>query len=226
MTLIAFNHVTLKHAANDTPAILDLSFTIDEQDMIVLLGRNGSGKSTLLKLLSNQLHPTRGNIEMPTLNATDVFSLNQHSNDSLFPSLTVYENARIICDVSKVDLIDALNKTNANLVDKLNLPVDRLSGGEKQALALTLAFIHPPKVLLLDEHTSALDPITSLHLMALTDQLVKQHNITCIMTTHDLDIALNYGNQLFIMQNGRLTHNFNCEEKSRLSKERLIRDYY
>lgn len=226
MTLIAFNQVTLKHSANDTPAIANLTFTINEHDMIVLLGRNGSGKSTLLKLLSNQLHPTYGSIEMPTFNATDVFSLNQYSNDSLFPSLTVNENARIICNVKKADLKDALNKTNPNLINKLDLPVDRLSGGEKQALALTLAFIHPPKVLLLDEHTSALDPITSLHLMALTNQLVKQHKITCIMTTHDLDIALTYGNQLLIMQNGRLTHSFNHQEKSRLSKDQLIREYY
>src|SRR4029078_8556421 len=209
MNTIELSHIHMHHGQAEKAALNDVSFTLKKRDMMILLGRNGSGKSTLLKILTKQLSPTAGHIflnnvpfhALPHTNFNrQIMMLNQQCDESLFPSLTVYENYLVINNAQftssshKKRLTEQLEIVNPNLLHKLHLPVSRLSGGEKQALALALIFLNPPALLLLDEHTSALDPKTSQHLMALTNQFIEEYELTCLMTTHDLDIALSYGN--------------------------------
>lgn len=114
---------------------------------------------------------------------------------------------------------------NPNLASKLDATIDTLSGGEKQVLALALCLLQPPKLLLLDEHTSALDPKTSQQIMALTYAMVKKNNITCMMTTHDLDIAMKFGNRILVLRDGNVHKTFDENEKILITKEKLMAIY-
>jgi putative ABC transport system ATP-binding protein len=241
--MIDINNVMLSFNGLTRPILYQLSCQIEKGDFIILLGSNGSGKSTLLKLLSRQYQTNSGYINL--LNkpiheytaktfARLVSILTQNSSDSLFTSLTLYENYLLIKnqftlvrdDIEKQKLSDYLFNFNINLGKKINLTVDQLSGGERQAFALALRLFHPPLLLLLDEHTSALDPKTSEQIMQLTQKMIHQHHITCILTTHDLDIALNYGNRLILLHNGRIHKTINAQEKMFLTKNELIGYYY
>jgi putative ABC transport system ATP-binding protein len=121
---------------------------------------------------------------------------------------------------------DYLLAYNPNLSSKLDQTIDKLSGGEKQALALALTVLHPPKFLLLDEHTSALDPKSAEQLMSLTDAIIKKHKITCILTTHDLAIAEQYGNRLIALRNGKIYRCIEVDEKKILSQQELFATCY
>jgi putative ABC transport system ATP-binding protein len=100
--------------------------------------------------------------------------------------------------------------------------VDRLSGGERQALTLALSVLYPPSILLMDEHTSALDPKAAQQLMMLTQRVVTEHRITCLLTTHDLDIALEYGNRILALRQGEVFHSIENDKKTGLSQQDLL----
>jgi putative ABC transport system ATP-binding protein len=242
MTILNVANVTMQHAHTHRPALNEINFTLDKNDMVILLGRNGSGKSTLLKILTKHLYPTFGHIFLKN-QSLEIYShsalhqhivmLNQQYDHSLFTSLTIHENYLVMIKRNrqsryhyKNKLIEMLELVNSNLIDKLHLPVHRLSGGEKQALALAFIFLNPPSLLLLDEHTSALDPKTSTHLMNLTNRFIQENEMTCLLTTHDLDIALTYGNRLLILQDGHILKMMSHEEKLQLTKSQLIQSYY
>ena len=241
MSILQFNHVSLNFLGNNTPVLNDLTFQVQKGDFIILLGKNGSGKSTLLKLISRYYQPLFG--EILFLNkpiktfSTHQFSqkiilLSQNCHESLFTSLTLYENyilrKKIISSSSQQErdfLKTYLLEFNPNLCDKLDLPVQQLSGGEAQAYTLALCLLEPPDLLLLDENTSALDPKTAEQLMELTQRKIKQHHITCILTTHTLDIALRYGNRLLFFQDGKIHKVIDHEEKIKLTKMELMQYY-
>lgn len=196
---------------------------INAHDFVVLLGSNGSGKSTLIKLLNRSYRPSSGNI---TLNgehienfsskhyAKKVITLTQFVRESLFFDLTIEENALMIetahtpkqfsrksfCNQLKAYLQDF----NVKLGNALTSPLYNLSGGEQQILAFALYLRHQPQLLLLDEHTSALDPKTATKVMQFTANLIKEKRLTCIMTTHNLDFATQYGNRLLALNQGKI----------------------
>jgi putative ABC transport system ATP-binding protein len=154
-------------------------------------------------------------------------TLSQNSHESLFPNLTLKENflltqARAHEKKSLVQFCKHLEKFNLNLVSKLDTLVMKLSGGEKQALMLALAVLHPPKILLLDEHTSALDPNTAQQLMKVTGEIVAEYGITCVLTTHDLGVALGFGERIVSLRQGKILRLVEKEEKHRLQKEELL----
>ncbi len=220
--MIEFKNVylTLK---NQIHILENITYAINQGDFIILLGSNGSGKSSFLKLLDQRYQLTTGEICLPR---KKIATLTQHYNESLFTSLTVIENYVLIKNKKekKSAVIEYLNQFNENLKNKLHTVVDNLSGGEKQALALALNLINLPDILLLDEHTSALDPLTRKNLMLITDRMVKKYGITCILTTHDLDIATNYGNRILAIKNGKIHHA--CDNKNSLSTEKLLEACY
>ena len=123
-------------------------------------------------------------------------------------------------------LSDYLSAYNAKLAKNLNQPVEKLSGGEKQALTLSLTMLYPPSCLLLDEHTSALDPKTAEHIMLLTAKMIQKHKITCILTTHDLFIAENYGNKIISLKNGTLFRKIEKEEKNKMKQCNILTTCY
>lgn len=119
-----------------------------------------------------------------------------------------------------------LKPFNLNLADKLNVAVGLLSGGEQQALALALSVLSRPKILLLDEHTSALDPQSAERLMQITEQVIREHQITCILSTHDLDLALNYGDRILALGNGTVLKCIEGEEKGGLQLQDVLKMCY
>jgi putative ABC transport system ATP-binding protein len=231
-----------------TTLINDVSFEIAAHDFVVLLGSNGSGKSTIIKMLNRQYVPTSGTILLDNQNiekishqqfSEDVITLTQFVRDSLFFDLTIAENAILIEEsyyknhkqrFNKkrflTDLKEYLTSFNIKLATSLDTPLFNLSGGEQQILAFALYLRHQPKLLLLDEHTSALDPKTGQAIMDFTAKIIREKKLTCVMTTHNLDYALHYGNRLLALNNGQIVFSSADEEKQKITKETLLEKCY
>ena len=199
--------------------ILEVDLKVNAGEFIILLGHNGSGKSTLLKALAGEIAPTFGSIYINERLLTSmsnkqrtksIMSLSQTADTRLFLNLTVEEN--IILWESRFPITERLSaKTfiesvypKENTTNMLKQPIGNLSGGEKQKIVLHLALAHIPKILLLDEHTSALDAKTSHETMRATADAIKKYNITTIMITHKLEDAFNYGTRLLVMYEGKI----------------------
>lgn len=218
-------HISLKIPGAEKLILSNIHYQVNKGDFIIILGSNGSGKSSLLKCLDRRYTPTAGKIVLQHKSlarystkelSKKVITLTQNCHDSLFTSLTVLENYLLVKQREHPSLFslrqkqeraffaDYLREFNPNLPNKLDQVVEHLSGGEKQALALALSVLYPPDILLLDEHTSALDPKSAQQLMALTARVTKDHHITCMLTTHDLDIALHYGNRILALKQGEV----------------------
>ncbi len=238
MTMLEMKNITLNYANRENPILKEINYTINQGDFVILLGSNGSGKSSLLKILYRQYQADIGTVtllQQPLQKfkakefSSKVAVLTQDFSESLFTSLTVYENFLLMAEINKQyrEFFQRyIRDFNPNLADKLDCTMDQLSGGEKQALALALRLLQPPALLLLDEHTSALDPKTSEQIMQLTQAMAKKHNITCVLTTHNLDIALRYGNKIVMLREGEIFKEYNCAEKALLSKEELAANYF
>lgn len=244
MTILHLNNVSVHFPGSDKPALHNINYQLHQRDFVILLGSNGSGKSTLLSLLQKQIQPNAGTIhfmeESFARHSNHTFHrkiavLNQNCSDSLFTSLTIYENYLLIRPKQSLKpqhhtdrrfLMQYLIDFNPNLSDKLDSTIHQLSGGEKQALALALCLLNTPSLLLLDEHTSALDPKTSEQIMQLTQKMISLHGITCVLTTHDMDIALRYGDRILMLGEGKILNTFDQQEKYRLAREQLVRCYY
>lgn len=218
--LLDIRDVSLKIPGVEKPVLSHISYQIQQGDIVILLGSNGSGKSSLLKCIDGRYHPTSGNIFMQEkliLNPykQGIATITQQSSESLFPSLTLLEHFLLIKkgNESLAYFINHLSFFNENLPKKLHQVVDQLSGGEKQAFILALTFLHPPQLLLLDEHTSALDPTASERLMKITYTMIHKHHITCLMTTHDLAIAERYGNRVLALKQGKIIKTIHNKEK-------------
>lgn len=219
----------------------DINLEISRNEIIILLGSNGSGKSSLLKLIDRRYALQQGNLSIDSISIArysqknlgrTIVTLTQNPLDSLFPKLTVKENCLLACyrkpnhREKNLDFKDHLAQFNPKLVSHLNTLTGNLSGGEQQALVLALACLAKPKILLLDEHTSALDPHTADNLMTLTQEKVKENGMTCVISTHHLEHALRYGNRLIALQNGKILKNYNREEKEKLSLEQIRNECY
>lgn len=230
-------HVDCHLPGMEFPILKGTNLNVAKGDFIVLLGGNGSGKSTLLKCI-NGLYPiSHGQMKlndsklnhMPmTVRAELITTLTQELDMATFSDLSVHENIAV---ASKVRLppIKTLKSELAHfhvkLPLKLNEPSANLSGGERQSLALFMCFLRQPQLLLLDEHTSALDPKSAERLMKITEAQITENNTTVIMATHNLDHALKFGNRLVMMRDGGFVFEASGAKKSKLTKEELL-PYY
>ena len=233
---------------NGLHILKDINCAIAPQDFIVLLGGNGSGKSSLIKCLNRHYIPSKGTIHFNGKNikkyndnefAISVITLTQFVRESLFFDLTIEENALQIAlaydpylrknfkkKAFLQELRDYLAHFNRKLADSLKEPLYNLSGGEQQILAFALYLKHQPKLLLLDEHTSALDPKTANKVMKFTAEIIKEKQLTCIMTTHNLDFATEYGNRVMALNEGRLVYDSKGQDKSDLDRKFLLEKCY
>lgn len=218
--LLSLQHVSLSLPNVVAPILSDIHYEVKQGDFILILGSNGSGKSSLLKLISQQYHPTEGQVRFN--HDIKISVLTQNCHDSLFTCLTVYENYLLFVkqNPSRASLSKHLADFNPRLAERLDQRVDLLSGGEKQALALALTLLQPPDILLLDEHTSALDPLTAKHIMQLTAAMAKKYHITCLLTTHNMEMAENYGNRILALKQGKIYRMI--EDRSRSNTEDLL----
>ena len=217
-------------------ALDDLSLDVRDGDFISIIGANGAGKSTLFNAIGGSFLVDSGHIllgdEDITLKAEhkrakDIGRLFQDPMRGTAPEMSIEENLALAAGsggwlsvMRKSDrrqFRDRLALLDMGLEDRMTQPVGLLSGGQRQALTLLMATYHIPKVLLLDEHTAALDPGTAEKVLNLTRSIVGENHITCLMVTHNMQTALDLGNRTIMMDNGRVIYDVEGEERSRLT---------
>jgi putative ABC transport system ATP-binding protein len=201
----------------ETAILHDINLSILDGEFVVILGHNGSGKSTLIKILSGDIIPSSGlalleevpiNTISAKIKAIDFITLSQVTENKLFTELTLSENIFLwesrFPKEQRLDPKQVISKAYSGdkLLDSLEQKLKNFSGGEKQAILLGLILAHPPRILFLDEHTSALDPKACREIMSITARQIEANKITTIMVTHSLEEALNYGTRIIIMQEG------------------------
>jgi putative ABC transport system ATP-binding protein len=190
-----------------------LNLEIKSGEIATILGPNGSGKSTLLKIITDEIQLTSGKM-IRNFHPKDVRIVLQDFKQSTFENLSILENLQIAAYAQRQSLIKNpqidieywIEKVNIDIKEKIHLPLFHLSGGQKQIISLIMAMLTRPKILILDEHTSALDPVMCDHLMQLTHSLCKKENITALIVTHNLDHALCYSDQILFLKNGNFIH--------------------
>ena len=221
----------------------DLSLTINTGEFVSIIGSNGTGKSTLLNIISGFIKESQGDI---LLDGNNLTKLAEHKKTQLIsrvfqdpslgtcPSMTVRENLSLAlnkgsllnlkkCLRHKTEVIeDLLEDISLDLKKYLDVQVKYLSGGQRQALSLIMSSITNPKVLLLDEHTAALDPKTSNEIIDLTNKIVREKNITTLMVTHNLKHAIYYGDRLIMLHKGEVILDISGYEKSNITIEEIL----
>ena len=244
--ILSLKKITLSIPGKETPILQNVSIDITPGDFVILLGSNGSGKSSLIKTINGLSSPTSGTISLDSKDITNqsihqraqsIITLTQDLNLSTFSQLTILENCLIALHRNqRVSLAISVKKKreqircylatySGKLIEALDEPVASLSGGERQTLALAMSLFKTPSLLLLDEHTSALDPAMAAKLMALTSKIAEEQAITTIMTTHNLHDALCYGNRLIVMRHGQILHDFKGQDKGALTQADLLTFY-
>ena len=210
---------------NAKSALSGLSLHLDHGDFVTIIGSNGAGKSTLFNAVAGSFYVDEGSI---TLAGKDITFVQEYKRSRVIgrlfqdplrgtaPHMTIEENLSLaflrtskgaapFSRISKKDKAlfrERLSLLDMGLEDRMSQPVGLLSGGQRQALTLLMSTIVPPELLLLDEHTAALDPATAEKILKLTEQIVADNKITCMMVTHNMHQALELGNRTLMMADG------------------------
>ena len=228
-------------------ALDNISLTINDGDFITIIGGNGSGKSTLMNMIAGVYEPTSGQI---LIDGEDITSKPEHerakylgrvfqdpmmgtaSNMSIMENLELAirrgEKRTLRWGFKKENeevFVETLSKLNLGLEKRLSHKVGLLSGGQRQAVTLVMATIKKPKLLLLDEHTAALDPKTASKVLDLTTKVIEEDKLTTLMITHNMKDAIKYGNRLIMLDNGHIVLDISGEEKKNLTIEQLLRKF-
>lgn len=229
---------------NELRALQAIDLTVDDGAFVVIIGTNGSGKSTLLNAVAGSFYLDSGSI---SLAGADITKWPEHQRAKLIgrvfqnpfsgtaANMSIAENLALAAYRGKPrrlgwplrqDLLnqmcDRVSQLNMGLEDRLKNPIGSLSGGQRQALTLLMATWLRPELLLLDEHTAALDPKSADQVIALTDTIVRRDKLTTLMVTHSMPQAANLGNRLIMMHRGRIIQNFHGAEKKRIRVDDLL----
>ena len=226
---------------NEKVALRDLSLTVPDNDFISILGSNGAGKSTLFNAIAGTFFTDSGSISLDGkditlqpefIRAKNIGRLFQDPMLGSAPGMTIEENLALaagrggwfsrISKADKEEFREKLSRLHMVLEDRMQQPVGLLSGGQRQALTLMMATINPPSLLLLDEHTAALDPATAEKVLSLTREIVEKNRLTCLMVTHNMQTALDLGNRTLMMNDGQIIYDVRDEERSALQVEDLL----
>ncbi|TYC48154.1 ATP-binding cassette domain-containing protein [Weissella muntiaci] len=230
---------------NQRHILKNIDLKVYPGEFISIIGNNGAGKSTLINAIAGALKVDKGEIEIlgQTITKTNIRKranwiarVFQDPKLGTADQLSVYENMVLADDKQLSDYFKGYDNTkkrtqfasrlaalDMGIEAHIDTPVKYLSGGQRQALSLLMAIIRKPQLLLLDEHTAALDPKTSQTVMELTAQLIEQERLTALMITHDIDDALAYGNRLIMVQDGQIKLDVQGAEKAHLLKADLIK---
>ena len=234
-----------KGTATEKVALSDVSLQLDESDFITVIGGNGAGKSTLLNAIAGVFPAEQGLI---TLDGQDITKLAEHTRARFIgrvfqdprmgtaPGMTIEENLAIAYRRCKTRTFrwginkkereihrSVLSTLGLGLEERMAAKVGTLSGGQRQALTLLMATLQKPKLLLLDEHTAALDPKTAKIVLQLTNKLVNDNRLTTLMVTHNMRDALSNGNRIMMMHGGRIVLDLRNEEKAGLTIPDLLK---
>ena len=230
---------------NAKVALDGLNLHIREGDFVTVIGGNGASKSTLQNAIAGVWKPDYGTIE---IDGVDVTNMPEHKRASFLgrvfqdpmkgtaPDMEIAENLaiaskrgirrRFVRGVRRSDreyYKELLKTLDLGLEDRLSTKVGLLSGGQRQAVTLLMASMNKPKLLLLDEHTAALDPKTAAKVLEITDKIVTENNLTTLMITHNMKDAIAHGNRLIMLQEGRVIVDVEGEEKKKLTVEDLLK---
>lgn len=233
-----------QNTVNENKVFNGLTINVEKGDFISIIGSNGAGKSTLLNVIAGAIIPDSGEIILDGENVTNkeeflrarsIGRVFQNPSVGVSPKMTILENLALADNKCKTFGLSAginkkrieyykklLMEAGLGLEEKLYNKVELLSGGQRQALTLLMAVMSNPKLLLLDEHTAALDPKTSEKIMEITKKIVKERGITTLMVTHNLKHAMEAGNRLFMMHQGQVVIDVNGAEKAELNTEKLM----
>ena len=226
---------------NEKKAISNLSLHLEQGDFVTIIGSNGAGKSTLFNAVCGDFYTDGGSILLDGKDITfqpsyvrskNIGRLFQDPMRGSAPGMTIEDNLYLAAGsggafsrIGKADRAkfrDRLALLGMGLEDRMKQPVGLLSGGQRQALTLMMATMVPPKLLLLDEHTAALDPGTAEKVLEITKNVVAEHNITTMMITHNMNDALTLGNRTLMMDSGRIVLDIKGEEREGLTVPDLL----
>lgn len=245
--MLKISHITKTFGLGTTDAkkaLDDLSLDVRRGDFITIIGANGAGKSTLLGAIAGSFITDSGELvldgeDMTLLpeyrRARKIGRLFQDPMRGSAPDMTIEENLVLaagrggwLSPVSRADrrfFRERVAMLEMGLEDRMNQPVGLLSGGQRQALTLMMATLNTPKLLLLDEHTAALDPATAEKVLGLTKRIVAENGLTCLMVTHNMQSALELGNRTVMMNAGKIVMDVSGEERARLGVPDLLRRF-
>ena len=229
---------------NAKKALDGLNLTLNDGDFVTVIGGNGAGKSTMLNAISGTFAVDEGQI---LLDGKDITRLPEHKRAQYLgrvfqdpmmgtaPNMQLEENLALAMrrgqrrglgwGVTKAErevYREKLKTLNLGLEDRMTVKVGLLSGGQRQALTLLMASLQKPKLLLLDEHTAALDPATAAKVLELSDRIVAENQLTALMITHNMSDAIRHGNRLIMMNEGKIILDISGEEKKQLTKQMLM----
>lgn len=229
---------------NEKKALNGLSLTLNDGDFVTVIGGNGAGKSTLLNMITGVYPVDSGTI---SIDGSDITNLPEYKRAKYFgrvfqdpmtgtaANMQIEENLALAARRGKPRTLalgikkserqgyrDLLARLGLGLENRLTSKVGLLSGGQRQAVTLLMATLQSPKLLLLDEHTAALDPQTAAKVLAITDELVTEQKLTTLMITHNMKDAIKYGNRLIMMNNGKIIVDISGEDKKKLEVSDLM----
>ena len=229
---------------NEKRAMNGVSLTLNDGDFVTVIGGNGAGKSTLLNLVAGVYPVDSGTI---SIDGQDVTRLPEHKRAKFIgrvfqdpmmgtaATMQIEENLALaarrgqgrslrpgITRAEREQYKELLKILDLGLEDRLTSKVGLLSGGQRQALTLLMATLKKPKLLLLDEHTAALDPKTAAKVLELSDQIVEEHKLTTLMVTHNMKDAIAHGNRLIMLDAGRVILDIRGEDKKKLTVPELL----
>ena len=237
-----------KGTINEKKALCGVDLTMAPGDFLTILGSNGAGKSTLFGAIAGSFLPDSGKI---VLDGTDITNMPDYKRSKFIgrlfqdplkgtaPNMTIEENLAlaymrasslhrplsVISAADRREFRERLSQLELGLEDRMDHPVGLLSGGQRQALTLLMATLVTPKLLLLDEHTAALDPATAEKVLSLTRSIVAEHSITCLMITHNIHSALNLGNRTIMMKDGRIVLELSGDLRAGMTPNQLLQAF-
>ena len=249
--MLTLSNITKTFAAgtvNEKTALAGVDLHLDKGDFVTILGSNGAGKSTLFGAIAGSFLPDSGSV---TLDGKDITALPDYKRSKYIgrmfqdplkgtaPSMTIEENLALaymrassahspfsmINKADRREFRDRLAQLGLGLEDRMSNPVGLLSGGQRQALTLLMATLVTPKLLLLDEHTAALDPATAEKVLELTRSIVEENHLTCMMITHNMQSALELGNRTIMMNAGRIIYDVSGKEREGLTVNDLLEKF-
>lgn len=249
LDLIGISKTFNPGTVNEKKALSDVSLHLKEGDFATIVGSNGAGKSTMFNAITGAFYIDEGQIVLDGEDITyvkeyvrskEIGHLFQDPLRGTAPNMTIEENMALaylrastlrheyfsrIKTSDKKKFREQLSLLNMGLEDSMKQPVGLLSGGQRQALTLLMATMVTPKILLLDEHTAALDPATAEKVLELTKQIIAERKLTCLMVTHNMHQALELGNRTLMMDGGQIVFDVEGEERSKLTMDDLLEKF-
>ncbi|GAA5226311.1 ABC transporter ATP-binding protein [Paeniglutamicibacter antarcticus] len=232
---------------NERKALRNINLNLAEGEFVTVIGSNGAGKSTVLNMVGGKLHPDNGTVR---ISGKDVTKISDHRRANYIgrvfqdpmagtaPNMSIEENMSLalgrgtfralapgVTKHKRERFVDELASLELGLETRLKAKVGLLSGGQRQALSLLMATFSGPKILLLDEHTAALDPQRAALVSRLTQEIVERHQLTTLMVTHNMEQALRLGTRLIMMHDGQVILDLDAEQKAKMTVQDLLHEF-